>query len=85
MYVLVIFRIEGWNSICNVVLTLNGSDYEMVEKLEDEDAIPGLEIKNLKTKNGNPQMERWKIDSLIRERTCNSNSRGDEYAIEKTE
>jgi hypothetical protein len=38
--------------VCNVRLTLNGSDYEMVEILEDKNIIPDLEISDLKTDKG---------------------------------
>ena len=38
--------------ICNLRLALNGSDYELVEVLEDKDIIPDLEISELKTDKG---------------------------------
>ena len=38
--------------MCELKLTLNGSDYEMVEILEDKNIIPNIEISNLTTHQG---------------------------------
>ena len=53
---MVIFRNDVESGIptltCTLRLALNGSDYELVEVLEDKDIIPDLEISELKTDKG---------------------------------
>ena len=52
--------------VCNVRLTLNGSEYEMVEMLEEKDIIPNCEILNLKTDQGNNLLyHKWAIISYM--------------------